>query len=330
MHSRMLASLALAAAACGASSTSPTGSPGAGGLFRATNAWNTAVDSAALSASSATMLAALEAAGGFGGGKIQIDFSMKILTADASTPMVGFTPAPGYYTPDCDTGVQFPLPAGGAVEGETGYACTQGGDCHLLVVHPGQGKLYEMYQANLVGGVLESMCTVVWDLSKSYPQNLRGDQCTSTDAAGLPVAALLFTADEVAAGSIDHAIRFILPNARMAQGVYVRPATHAGAPSGASDLPPYGTRLRLRSSYPISSLSAGAQVVARALQKYGMILADGGTIALTAADDAFTQHKWADVGIDSHSLGTLQVSDFEVVGAGATIPLTYDCVRNGQ
>jgi len=326
--------LCVVLSACG-SSPQASGSPGtgapAGALFQAPNAWNNAVDSAQLSSSSSSILSALAAAGGWGTGKIQIDFSMKVLTADGSTPMVAFTPSAGFYTPDCDQGMPFPLPPGGAIEGESGYSCTSGGDCHLLVVHTAKKKLYEMYQATVAGGVLQATCAVVWDLTKSYPADLRGQQCTSTDAAGLPVAALLFTADEVAAGSIDHAIRFILPNARMAQKVYVYPATHAGAPSGAAGLPPYGSRFRLRADYPLASLpSDGARVVARALQKYGMILADGGNIALTAADDAYSQHKWVDVGIDSHSLGALQVGDFEVVDGGPLIPLTYDCVRNGQ
>jgi len=35
-----------------------------------------------------------------------------------------------------------------------------------------------------------------------------------------------------------------------------------------------------------------------------------------------------DVAVDSHSLTALQVTDMEMVGMGATIPLTYDCVRN--
>jgi hypothetical protein len=301
----------------------------AGGLFKASNAWNTAVASAPLSPSSASIIAALDAAGGWGTGRMQIDFSINVLHADASTPLVDFAPSPsGYYTPDCDTGFKFPLPANGAVEGESGYACTSGGDCHLLVVDGAHDKLYEMYAANLSGGTLQTLCAIVWDLTRSYPPQLRGDQCTSTDAAGLPVAALLFTADEIAAGSIDHAIRYILPNARMAKGVFVRPATHAGAPSGGASLPPYGTRLRLKASYPLASLpSDGARVVARALQQYGMILADGGNIALTAANDDFTQHKWADVGITSLSLSSLKVTDFEVVDGGAPIPLTYDCVR---
>jgi len=307
----------------------PSGT-GTGGLFEASNAWNTPVDTAPLSASSNAIIAALDAAGGWGNGRMQIDFSMKILAADGTTPLVDFVPAAGYYTPDCDVGFKFPLPNGGAVEGETGYACTGGGDCHLLVLDGQQKKLYEMYQADLSGGALHSMCAVRWDLTKSYPPDLRGDQCTSTDAAGLPVAALLFTADEVAAGSIDHAIRFILPNSRMAKGVYVRPATHAGSPGGSSALPPYGSHLRLKAAYPLTGLPTGTQVVLRAMQKYGMILADGGTIALTAADDLFTKHKWADVGIDSHALGALKVTDFEVVDTGPTINLTYNCVRNGQ
>ncbi len=139
---------------------------------------------------------------------------------------------------------------------------------------------------------------------------------------------MLFSADEVANGSIDHAIRFILPNSRMRSGVYVRPAVHAGGPSGGSALPPYGVRFRLRGDFPLASLpSEGARVVARALQRYGMILADGGNIALTAQSDRFTAHKWSEVGVDTRALQAIQVSDMEVVGMGTPIPLTYDCVR---
>jgi serine/threonine-protein kinase len=64
------------------------------------------------------------------------------------------------------------------------------------------------------------------------------------------------------------------------------------------------------------------------MQKYGMLLADGGNIALTAASDAYTTHTWDEVGMDSHSMFGIEVTDFEVVDLGPTIPLTYDCVRN--
>ena len=73
-----------------------------------------------------------------------------------------------------------------------------------------------------------------------------------------------------------------------------RPATHGTNTTGGANAPPYGVHLRLRADYPIDSLpTEGAQVVARAMQKYGMYHADGGNIALTAQSDRHTTAKWA-------------------------------------
>ena len=89
-----------------------------------------------------------------------------------------------------------------------------------------------------------------------------------------------------------------------------------------------GARLRLRSDYPVDSLpSAGAKVVARALQEYGMILADGGQIALTAKSDKSSSTKWGSM-LSSTDLRALSPGDFEMIEAGTRIPFTdYDCVR---
>jgi hypothetical protein len=302
-----------------------------GGLFEAANPWNEDVSTAPVSSESSSIIGALAAAGGWGNGNVlQIDFSIHLLHATPTTPFSTFVESAGYYSPDCDDAFPFPLPSGGAIEGQSGYTCNVGNDdCHLLVVDEAQKRLYEMYHATVVNGTLRGQCGIVWDLTKSYPANLRGDQCTSADAAGFPISAMLFTADEVAAGEITHAIRFILPNERMRAGAYVHPATHAGGPSGGPDLPPYGVRFRLRADFPLASLpSDGARVVARAMQKYGMFLSDGGNIALTAASDAYTTHTWDEVGIDSHSLFGIAVTDMDVVELGPTVPLTYDCVRN--
>jgi serine/threonine-protein kinase len=78
----------------------------------------------------------------------------------------------------------------------------------------------------------------------------------------------------------------------------------------------------------MSQLTPAARVVARAMQKYGMFLSDGGNIALTAQNDADTTAKYADVEFGPHDLQALKVTDFEVVDLGTPIPLTYDCVRN--
>jgi serine/threonine-protein kinase len=286
------------------------------------------VSTLAKSGTSDGIIQALAAAGGWGTGTLRIDFSIEMLEADATTPFRTFTPTADFYSPDCDH-VPIPVPAGGALEGETGYQCVSDGDCHLIVVHRPTKTLYEMWRANIVGSTFYGGCAAVWDLTRAYPTTLRGDQCTSADAGGFPIAAMLFSADEVARGSIDHAIRFILPNSRMRSGVYVRPATHAGGPSGGASLPPYGVRFRLRSDFPLASLpNESARVIARAMQRYGMILSDGGNIALTAQSDRFTTHKWSQLGVDSYALQPIKVTDMEVVGMGTPVPLTYDCVRN--
>ena len=286
------------------------------------------VSGAPLDPSSAQIIAHLADAG-WGTGAMQIDFSFDVLHADGSVQPRAFTPAAGYYSPDCDQ-VPVPVPPGGATEGSTSYACdTSRNDCHLLVY---QGRrLYELYQTNIAGGLASgspftTICAVVWDLDRDYWQAgtpySRGDQCTSADAAGLPIAPLLVTGAELQAGVVPHALRFILPNPRMASGVYVHPATHAGAPSGDALYPPYGARFRLRSSFDLSQLpNAAARAVAVALQTYGMILADGGNVPLTMDGSAAAY-------LGSHDLDLLQVSDFEMVAApSGRIPLTYDCTR---
>jgi serine/threonine-protein kinase len=321
------------------SGTTSSGSAACGGLFQAAEPWNTPCDQDPVDPASSTIIGWLAGAGGWGNGNVlQIDTSINIQCADASTPMKPFTLSMGSCSPDCDNATTFPVPPGGAVEGETGYACNGGGDCHLLVVDHADDKLYEMYQAfdppdpnvfNSGGGA------IIWDLTKAYPPNLRGDGCTSADAGGFPIAAMLFTADEVAAGHIDHAIRFILPNARIRDGAsYVHPATHTGVDVSSltrPNAPPYGVHFRLKPTFDLTKLpSDGARTVAKALQKYGMFLSDGGNIALTAADDRFTTAKWADanVNVDPKALSSIKVTDFDVVNLGTIITTGDNCIRN--
>lgn len=321
----------LLAPACSGSSghaaPGPSGSAPAGPshFFPAGVPWYQDVSTTPLDSESARVIAFLDAAG-WGTGTLRIDYSLEVLEATARTPLREFRPTGDFYVPDCDR-EPVPVPDGGAIEGEAGYACRGGGDCHLLVVDRSRMKLFEMWRADIRDAGFDGGCLAVWDMTRVYPPSGRGEQCTSADAAGFPIVPLLFTADEVAAGTIDHAIRFILPNPSIRAGVYVRPATHAGGPRGPADALPYGARLRLRSSYPLASLPPGAQVVARAMQRYGMLLADGGQIALTARSDRSTPAKWAGL-LGTRDLAALRPSDFEMVDAGARIPLTYDCVRN--
>jgi len=312
--------------------------------FPAGAVWNQDVSQAPLAAGSASMISTLQGLGGWGNGVLQIDLSMRVLHAAGNAPtavLSAWPSADDYYSPDCEAaGLVFPLPPGGAIEGSSGYSCDNANDdCHLLVR---QGDtLYEAYRANVVGGRLQAQCAVRWDLRKRYPRNGRGEQCTSADAAGFPVAPLLFNADEVkaaaaAGGDIGHAIRFVLPNARIAAAAYVHPASHGTKPPGGASGPaasvPYGVRLRLKASFDISHYNPAAQVLLRTMKRYGMLLADGGNIALTGEADTFTTAKWADLGIGTRVFVTgtpsPKVTDFEVVDSGPRHAATYECVRN--
>ncbi|MGD0787296.1 MAG: hypothetical protein ABR898_04875 [Terracidiphilus sp.] len=298
------------------------GGPGPAPYFPPGAVWTQDVSHAPLDPQSGTMIQWLAENGGWGtNNRFQIDFSFRVLQADAKTPFVPFHKGPGFYEGNADDISTFPLPA----------AATLGpcdGDCQLLVVDRSRGKLYETFQTTAAADSVTAQFVAVWNLNRVYPPSGRGDQCTSADSAGFPIAPLLFNADELAAGHIDHAIRFILPNPRIRAHVYVHPATHAGAPRGPVEAPPIGARFRLKASYDVSQLMPEAQVVARALQKYGMFLSDGGNIALTAQSDQDTKTKYSDLDFNSHSLFGFKVTDFEVVDMGTPIHLTDNCVLN--
>jgi len=309
-------------------SSDPATLPGpVGGYFPAGAEWTRDVSSDALDPESSAVITYLDEVG-WGTGEMRIDFSIEVLQAGLETPLVAFTPTDDHFLPDCDLD-PVPVPPGGALEGESGYECLGDGDCHLIVQDGPRQRLYEMWRANFVGDSFLGGCLAVWDLTRVYPPSGRGEQCTSADAAGYPIAPLLFSADEVAAGRIGHAIRFILPNARIRRGEYVHPATHGTrATTGPPEAPPYGARLRLRADYPLETLpNEGARVVARAMQRYGMLLADGGRITLTAQSDRFTSAKWSGL-LSAGDLVQIRPRDFEMVAAGRRIPLTNDCVRN--
>jgi hypothetical protein len=128
---------------------------------------------------------------------------------------------------------------------------------------------------------------------------------TSADAAGLPIFPGLVRYDEVAAGQIQHAIRFTLPQSRAA---VVLPATHWASNSTSTNAPPMGMRLRLKASYDISGFSANMQVILSAMKKYGLIMADNGSaMYISGAPDS----RWDND--DLHNLGQVPASAFEVV-----------------
>jgi hypothetical protein len=197
------------------------------------------------------------------------------------------------YAGESDRG-PYPLPRRPKIEG--------GSDRHILVVDKSNCHLYELFAARKTSSGWRAGSGAIWDLNSNA---LRPDGWTSADAAGLPILPGLARYDEVAAGVIRHALRFTAPDTRRA---YIYPARHFASDSNDPALPPMGLRVRLKASVDISSFGPQARVVLRALQVYGMILADNGSsLYVTGAPAA----GWDDD--DLHDLHQINGSDFEVV-----------------
>jgi hypothetical protein len=159
--------------------------------------------------------------------------------------------------------VGYPIPSRPRIEA--------GSDHHMLIVDSGSCKLYEMWNVRHTRRGWRAGSGAVWKMTSNA---LRPDGWTSADAAGLPILPGLVRYPEVAAGVIDHALRFTAPQTRDA---HIYPARHDAGSGSSASLPPMGLRVRLKSSFDLSQLSPQARVVAVALQHYGMILADNGS-----------------------------------------------------
>ncbi|MFB9884450.1 hypothetical protein ACFFMN_41610 [Planobispora siamensis] len=205
------------------------------------------------------------------------------------------------YRSESDPG-PYPVPRGAAIEGGP----SSDGDRHVLVVDTGACKLYELYSAYPSGKGWKAGSGAVFDLRSN---KLRPAGWTSADAAGLPVAPGLVRYEEVAAGRIDHAIRVTVPRS---QRKYLWPARHFASNSGDAALPPMGLRLRLKAGVNTGALPPQARVIAEAMKKHGLIVADNGSAwYISGTPDS----RWDNDQL--RRLGTLRGSDFEAVDTGS-------------
>jgi len=215
----------------------------------------------------------------------------------------------GTYSSESDPG-PMPIPSNALIEG---YPNPGNGDRHVLVLQRGGCWLYELYNAHeskaenraLTASQLGQWTadsSAIWDMTIAEQ---RPFTWTSADAAGLPIFTGLVRHDEVAAGAINHALRFTVPVTRQA---FTPPASHWASSVTDPDAPPMGMRMRLKADFDISGFSASNQVILTALKKYGIILADNGSaIFITGTPD----NRWNND--DLGELKTITASSFEVV-----------------
>jgi hypothetical protein len=266
-------------------------------LFPETNVWNKPVGQLPLRSNSRKIVRAIGArlpvhadfgSGLWDGGPIGIPIT--VVSSSQATSPVDFE-----YDDESDAG-PYPIPSGVAIEGGD----DSDGDRHAIIVDSDSCTLYELFA--LYPSPWTAGSGAIWSLTSNA---LRQRGWTSADAAGLPILPGLVRYEEVAAGHIDHAIRFTVSRSRRD---YVYPARHFASSLTSKSLPPMGLRLRLRANYPVSGFPYQARVVLKALKRYGMIVADNGTSwYLTGAPDPGWDND------QLHTLGKVKGSDFRVV-----------------
>ena len=201
--------------------------------------------------------------------------------------------------------VRYPIPHGVHIEGGR----DADGDRHALLVDRDACRLYELFDLQGRPGAWSAGSGATWSLRSN---RLRPAGWTSADAAGLPILPLLARHQEVERGRIDHALRVTVSRSRRA---YVYPARHHASSDADPSLPRMGERLRLKRSVDVSKLPRQARVVATALKRYGLIVADNGSDWYISGAP---NRGWDNDQL--HALGRLTGRDFEVVDASRLRP----------
>jgi hypothetical protein len=224
-----------------------------------------------------------------------------------------------YEYPDESDPGPYPIPSNMPVEswptqtdGQTLYEWQRdvqgwGGDRHSIILQPGTGRLWEMWQAQL----LVSATASNWQAANGALFNITNNALrplgwTSADAGGLSMFAGLVRYDECERGMVEHAIRLIVARTRR---TYIYPATHYASTSTNPNHPAMGQRFRLKSAFVIpDSWTRQEKAVLRALKKYGAIVADnGGFFSISVApDDRWPANAFS-------RLSTISVTNFEVI-----------------
>lgn len=233
----------------------------------ADNVWNTPITGLPVNANSATWLSTMNASGAFlhpdygPSGNVKHPYGIPWQIVNPAQPLVSLR---FLYADESDPG-PYPLSRTTPIE--------RGSDRHALMVNPSTCTLYELFDTHYHRrGISRAGSGAIWNLQSDA---LRPAGWTSADAAGLPILPGLVNYDEVASGSMDHAIRFTVD---CTQQAYVWPARHEAGRADPS-CPPMGARFRLSSSFtlPASQCSAMCQTVLTTMKTYGLILADNGS-----------------------------------------------------
>lgn len=221
---------------------------------------------------------------------------------------------------------------------------TKDGDHHLLIYvrdeeTGGLKELWEYYQPFVTWkakGQIAALAGASWRKFDLQNGETPPPGTPSTDAAGLMITPLLVRYDEVARGSINHALRFCVNNNDISP-TFKWPARIAAGAWNPETGMPYGTRLRIKASWWKANADAvlgkdtQARIIGEALRKHGCILADGSggnSIQITGVADKRWEPKL------QARLNAIPVSALEVVETPPLLkidgPTTLDVGQTGK
>jgi hypothetical protein len=289
------------------------GSLGGAQVFPLNNWWNQDISNAPLDANSAAFISFVGPTR-----RLHPDFGpspygIPYVVVDGTQPLV--QPAWTAWGDESDNAAPgrppgYPIPAEAKTQPNYIEGAVPGGgssgDRHLLIVDRDNWLLFETGATrwNAALNRWEANCGAIFDMKRNAR---RPETWTSADAAGLAIFPGLVKYDEAyGTGEITHAFRVTV---RSTNG-HVWPASHtAGSTGGAL---PMGARLRLKASKSLASFPAPMQRIFRAMQRYGLIVADNGSdMYITGTMDA----RWNN-SVLNPAFDALMASDFEVVQLG--------------
>jgi autotransporter passenger strand-loop-strand repeat protein len=248
--------------------------------------------------------------------------------------------------------VPVPIPANAVIEGDFqngpnpnggGYNPNQRGDSHLIVWDEDNNIAYELFgvtrpkdptlfpntsnvESPHTDGLWHAAQETVWNTNTDTFRTL-GE--TSADAAGLSILAGLARPDEGlpvsqgGQGAISHALRVTLPSGDIDPS-YIYPASHMVSVSSGPDNLPLGSRLRLANTPAVDTLISNmppeSQIIAKAMQQYGLIVADiGSAMYVSGASASVDANNNINFTWDlndifaTNGLEALNAGDFQVV-----------------
>jgi hypothetical protein len=282
-------------------------------VLPANNHWNTRIDNLPLHPSSAAWVSSV---GSTAGSHLHADWG-NVLANYYGIPYVivpgSQTPVPITFNdpnaaPDESDPGPYPIPPDAPIEGGPGVSNT--GDRHVLALENTTCTLYELDSAYpQSNGSWDVFSAAKFALNSNA---LRPASWTSADAAGLAILPGLVRYDEMASGQINHAVRFtaatIWGNETNVGHKWLWPARHWSGAGTDPNTPPMGARFRMKSSYVPTATDPGVLTIIRAMKKYGMILADGGS---NWYFQGVTDTRFTDAQISQ--IGQIPGSAFEVV-----------------